>query len=129
MAEQTHPEYGHPGGPPTSNPGWYRGDGGQWRLDPVRRASWFREGQHSLIGGLTAALPYAAYWWGDLPLVAAALVAQLLGVTLFLAYEVTEGWRIRDWAYRDIGGFMAGMLVVTFCGLAATLLSRHFVTA
>ena len=119
-----------PGGPPTSNPGWYRGDGGQWRLDPVRRASWLREGQHALIGGLTGALPYAAYWWGDLPLVAAALVAQLLAVTLFLAYEVTEGWRIRDWAYRDIGGFMAGMLVVHLLRPRRhPRLSRHFVTA
>ena len=42
----THPEYGKPGGPPTSNPGWYRGDGEQWRLDPVRRPGLMREGIH-----------------------------------------------------------------------------------
>ena len=88
---------------------------------PRGRPSWLREGQHAVVGGLTGALPYAAYWWGDLPLLAAALVAQVLGVGLFLAYEVTEGWRIRDWAYRDIGGFMAGMVAVTVCGLGVTL--------
>ena len=26
----------------------------------------------------------------------------------FLAYEITEGIRIHDWAYRDIGGHLIG---------------------
>ena len=27
---------------------------------------------------------------------------------MFLTYEITEGWRIQDQAYVDIGGFLLG---------------------
>ena len=55
-------------------------------------------------------------------LLAACLVAQALGVVLFLAYEITEGWRIKDWAYRDIGGFMIGMTAAFIGGMVTALL-------
>ena len=38
----------------------------------------------------------------------AMLAMQPVAVLLFIAYEVTEGWRLNDWSYRDIGGFMGG---------------------
>ena len=85
---------------PTDNPGWYRGDGGQWRLDPVRRPKWDREGIHAIAGMFTAGLL-------ALGIVSGAVIF-FIG---FLAYEITEGWRIRDWAYRDIGGYLIGLAI------------------
>ena len=106
------------------NAGAYIGDGGQLRLDPVRRFRWGREGQHALVGALVvvpAALAYAlgsqALWWASMA------VMQPLALVMFLAYEITEGLRINDWAYRDIGGYMAGWLFAmsVFVGLACAL--------
>ncbi len=112
----THPDYDTLGGPPDDNPGWYRGDGGQWRLDPVRKPSLMREGIHALLGAVVAALPFLDALAGvDL---AQLLTAQALITILFLAYEITEGWRIRDWCYRDVGGFLMGFVAVTMGGLA-----------
>ena len=36
----------------------------------------------------------------------------LIAVTYFIAYDITEDRRIRDWAYRDIGGYLAGFTIV-----------------
>ena len=38
---------------------------------------------------------------------------------LFLRYEETEEAEIRDWAYRDIGGYMAGITITGMLGVAA----------
>ena len=111
MSEPIHLEYGEEGGPPTSNPGWYRGDSGQWRLDPVRRPSFWREGQHAILGVFIGLLPFLVHSWGLSAGFEATLVAQVLVTLLFLAYEITEGWRIRDFAYRDIGGYLGGFVV------------------
>ena len=38
----------------------------------------------------------------------ARLTAVLLFAS-FVLYEITEDWRINDWAYRDIQGFLIGL--------------------
>jgi hypothetical protein len=38
----------------------------------------------------------------------------------FMAYELTEDWRIRDCSYIDINGFLAGL-----CVAAVVLLPSH----
>ncbi len=88
--------------------GWYIGDGGQLRRDPVRKLRWDREGIHALVGLFAAVL----LSYADNPALIAGSVMFFVG---FLAYEITEGWRIKDWAYRDIGGYLVGLGV----GLAA----------
>lgn len=119
---KVHPEYGKPGGPPTGNPGWYReAETQQWRLDPARKLRLDREGIHVALGALLGFLPYPALWWGQPELLMAVLLALALSTALFLAYEITEGIRIRDWAYRDIGGFLIGFVVVSVVGLALSL--------
>ena len=85
--------------PPDGNPAWYVGDGLQWRKDPVRTPSIMREGLHALVGLFSAAL------------LAFNPVAAVILFVGFLAYEITEGLRIRDWAYRDIGGYLYGFSV------------------
>ena len=90
------------------NPGSYIGDGGQVRLDPVRQLKWGREGIHFALGLFVALLPLVAVLWGTVGLMWAMLAMQPVAVLLFIAYEVTEGWRLNDWSYRDIGGFMGG---------------------
>ena len=107
------------GGPPTSNPGWYRGDGGQWRLDPVKKATWWREGQHAVLGSVVGLLFLLAAYDRDIAFPAISLASVF--TVLFLAYEITEGWRIRDWAYRDIGGYMTGLLISGFVGILVVL--------
>ena len=31
---------------------------------------------------------------------------------IFIAYEALEGWRIKDWAFRDVFGYFASRLGV-----------------
>ena len=93
------------------NPRSYVGDGGQVRLEPVRQLKWGREGVHFIIGLYCGLLTLAALMWGNRMLLWLAVAMQPVVVILFIAYEVTEGWRIRDWSYRDIGGYMAGWLL------------------
>ena len=85
--------------PPDSNPAWYIGDGFQWRKEPVRTPGIWREGMHTFVGLFNAAL------------LAFNPVAAAIVFVGFLAYEITEGLRIRDWAYRDIGGHLIGFAV------------------
>ena len=59
------------------------------------KTSLYRAGLHAPLGALAARL-------GDIPAV--------LIVVLFLAYEITEDWRIRDHAYIDIKSFMGGYI-------------------
>ena len=110
----------HPGAtrtspPPDENPAWYIGDGGQWRKDPVRRWAWQREGMHAVVGALSGLLIVAALF-GQLPH-GLALGAVGIMFTGFLAYEITEGFRIRDWAYRDVGGWLTGFSLCVFAGV------------
>ena len=110
----------HPGAtrtspPPDGNPAWYIGGGGQWRKDPVGLWAWKREGIHAVLGALSGLLIVAALF-GQLP---QGLALGTVGIMLagFLAYEVTEGLRIRDWAYRDVGGWLAGFSACVFAGV------------
>ena len=92
--------------PPDGNPAWYVGDGFQWRKEPVRAPGVWREGMHAFVGLFNAAL-----------LVFNPVAAVILFIG-FLVYEITEGLRIRDWAYRDIGGHLFGFAagsVVLIC--------------
>ena len=93
--------------PPDGNPAWYVGDGFQWRKEPVRTPGFMREGIHAFVGLFNAAL------------LAFNPVAAAILFVGFLAYEITEGQRIRDWAYRDIGGHLVGFAVgsIVFIGL------------
>ena len=85
------------------------GDGHQFRREPVRRPGVMREGIHALLGGGIGWV----YFLGE------PIMAVLLFIG-FLAYEITEGLRIKDWAYRDIGGALIGLAAVT----AGALLER-----
>ena len=110
----------HPGAtrtspPPDGNPAWYIGGGGQWRKDPVGLWAWKREGIHAVLGVLCGLLIVAALF-GQVPqgLALGTVSIMLAG---FLAYEVTEGLRIRDWAYRDVGGWLTGFSACVFAGV------------
>ena len=108
--------------PPDSNREWYIGDGQQWRKEPVRKQKWDREGVHAGLGLLLGILPFVANQWvSELTII--ALVASVMTLVLFISYEITEGWRVRDWGYRDIGGAAIGYFVATCVGLAAAILA------
>ena len=113
-AVREHPGATRTSPPPDENPAWYIGDGGQWRKDPVGRWTWKREGMHAVLGALAGLLIVAALF-GHLP---ESLALGTVGLMLagFLAYEITEGLRIRDWAYRDVGGWLTGFSVCVFAG-------------
>ena len=117
---KVHPEYGQPSGPPTDNPRWHKGEHGQWRL-PKPSANWQREGQHACLAALVGACPAIAYIFGNLELLILTLVGQVMVGILFLAYEITEGWRLRDFAYRDVGGYLAGSVAALVIGLGVIL--------
>ena len=104
----------------------YLGDGGQLRVDPVRKPKWDREGIHAGIGLFIALWPLAVLFWGTDILLWAALAMQPVAMLLFLAYEITEGWRINDWSYRDIGGYMAGWFMGISIFLMGGILQWHF---
>ncbi|MBM3156450.1 MAG: hypothetical protein FJ004_04110 [Chloroflexi bacterium] len=63
--------------------------------------TFYRAGLHAPLGALAAYL-------GDVP--------QVVLVILFLAYEISEDWRIKDHAYIDIKSFMVGY-VATLIGV------------
>ena len=73
----------------------------------MRTPGVMREGIHAFVGLFNAAL------------LAFNPVAAAILFVGFLAYEITEGQRIRDWAYRDIGGHLVGFAVgsIVFIGL------------
>ena len=94
------------------NPAAYIGDGGQLRLEPVRKLAWGREGMHFILGLVVAGMVSISYLFGSRDLVYHMVyLVQPLMMVLFICYEVTEGLRINDWAYRDIGGYMGGWIV------------------
>ena len=96
--------------PPDSGPAWWW-TGKQWRKNPPRKPSIDREGIHLLIGLFFAALPWIAQDFGFTLAFWGLMAVQGMAIVLFLAYEITEGWRIKDWAYRDIGGFFIGAAI------------------
>ena len=73
---------------------------------------WDRQGTHAGFGGvigLTWLVPLlAGNIWLILALIASVAVFQTIATVVFLTYEITEGWRIQDQAYVDIGGFLLG---------------------
>ncbi len=82
--------------------------GVRWRAMPARQIRWDREGIHGAVGLVFGVLFALALLTGDGFLLASAAVGQAIVLTLFLAYELSEGDRIRDFAYRDIGGYVVG---------------------
>jgi hypothetical protein len=107
----------HP--PKDSSPAWYiegHGHRIRWRKEPERGWSITREGMHMGIGAVVGALLVLTLFGVPLP---AVLAVQALVTVLFLAYEITEGIRILDMAYRDIGGYLTGFLVASIAALAS----------
>lgn len=107
----------HP--PKDSSPAWYvEGEGHRirWRKEPERSWSFTREGMHMGVGAIVGALlmltQFSIPW-------SAVLGVQAIVTLLFLAYEITEGIRILDMAYRDIGGYLTGFLVTSIASLTA----------
>ena len=94
--------------PPNGNPDWWF-TGRVWRREPARKMSLDREGVHGAFGFLMGTL--MALSLATDTLIWGILGVQAITLVLFLSYEITEGLRIRDWAYRDIGGYLIGWLV------------------
>jgi hypothetical protein len=60
--------------------------------------SLYRALLHAILGGFAA---WAAHVW----------IYGLVIIICFLAYELSEDWRIKDHAYIDIRGFLAGFVL------------------
>ena len=70
------------------------------RVYAEEQKQWDREGTHSLLGALVT------YLYLD-----GSSLELLLTVTgLFLLYEIREHVKINDWAWRDIGGYLTGIV-------------------
>ena len=103
--------------------------GKYWREDPPRSWATDREGIHFVMGlGMILPIPLllmfiawglgrlvdgaggmpAHYYWA---IMAAWAVAFVVVTHVFLRYEETEDDDIHDRAYRDIGGYMVGLMV------------------
>lgn len=95
-----------------SGSGWYRGKFGQWRRSARVPLLWDRQGIHALLGALVAAM---LFWGGDYRFA----VASGSLTALFIAYEVAEGWRIKDWAWVDIAGYIKGFAPVSVAAFVA----------
>lgn len=87
--------------PEKANSLLYIGEGGQWRLEPVRKPNIMREGMHIGVGAFNALL------------MAESPVHGVAFASGFALYEITEGLRLRDWAYRDLGGHLVGFAIVS----------------
>ena len=94
--------------PPNGNPDWWF-TGRAWRREPARKMSLDREGIHA-AKGLLMGLMVGAALIVDAGIWVALAISALVWIR-FLAYEVTEGMRIRDWAYRDLGGELIGFML------------------
>ena len=96
--------------PPPPGAGWRIGDAGQWRRDPVRKFAWGREGQHFALGLLLAIVSASGIIFEELHIAYGLAIGAQVKIG-FIVYEISEGWRIRDQAYRDIGPAFVGYLV------------------
>ena len=110
--------------PPPPGSGWRIGDAGQWRRDPVRAFRWGREGQHFALG-IMLALISALGMYFDAVHIAYGIAASAKILVAFLTYEISEGWRIRDQAYRDIGPAFVGYLVGALLAAIGAILYAH----
>ena len=120
--------------PPGPSEDYYIGEGGQQRLEPVRGVNPMREGIHAVLGfgvvAVSAGLA-TAFGWAfkrsqddfEAPVLLAIAVSYIC-TWLFLRYEETEGQRIRDWAYRDIGGYLVGWLAGAAIAALALVIAR-----
>lgn len=59
-----------------------------------------------------------ARFWMHVPLGIVTMLAVLVSpvaagllTATFLAYETLEDWRLHDWSYIDVEGYMAGLVV------------------
>ena len=107
------------------NPGAYIGDGGQLRLDPVRKPKWDREFIHGFLGLLVGLFALVGMLWGTSTMFWGSIATGAVITFLFLAYEITEGLRINDWAYRDIGGYLTGYTIATASWVIAGAWMHH----
>ena len=83
----------------------FKGYWGQVRTSAKLVWRWDRQGQHAIMGfGVTAGA--VALSKVVPPEMAAAVYLGF--VAMFLSYEITESWRIGDWAWPDIYGAMIG---------------------
>ena len=103
------------------------GEGHQFRYEPVRHLTWDREGTHGVQGAICGVLP----WIGPLAISIGILnggvfhmgmalamflcfgvgsVGAWLCTKLFITYQGFERESINDFSYRDIGGFLTGMM-------------------
>ena len=117
---ETHPEYGDARWTlprQTQDGTGEREASGAWTLSRRQRGG--GRGQHAVLGGVVGLLFPLATYYRDIAFPAISLASVF--TVLFLAYEITEGWRIRDWAYRDIGGYMTGLLISGFVGILVSI--------
>lgn len=70
---------------------------GQLRYAAPRGFRWDREGIHAPVGAAVAGLLWRRY-----------RDEAFVALVLFLAYEISEGYRIKDGAFRDIGAAAFG---------------------
>lgn len=113
--------------PPNHNPAWYIGAALQWRKEPVRRLGFMREWLHAAVGFATGVIPFIPLWLAPQvwPLVVFGGLFTALGVHLFLRYEEVEEIEIKDWAYRDIGGYANGLAIASGgCAVATAALYK-----
>ena len=114
---QVHPHFGQPDGPPGPSPEWRQDpDSGTWRLPAEHGWRWDRQGIHGLMGGAVALFPWLPFWFtpnwiAAVSGMAIGVIAMAVATHIFLRYEETEDARIRDHAYRDIGGYMNGFIL------------------
>ena len=87
----------------------------RWRIEPARQPSLFREYMHAVLGLAVGGFGVFGLFVGG-PLLIFALAINGLAMVKFLAYEITEGLRLTDDAYRDIGGEKVGWLLSVIPG-------------
>ena len=125
-----HPDAARAADPPNASGQWFIGDMGQWRIEPFRGVGLMRELLHMLPGAISVLPLYGIFWAAHYGLsqyltglLAGAIAIYIVGFAAFVLYETTEGLRIRDMAYRDIGGWMVGNMIGGYIGIAATLIA------
>lgn len=112
--------------PPDKNPMWYISEESlDWRKEPIRVPSLFREWMHGVLGFIITLMPLVAYGFGYKLVALPLLVLAGLYMYVFLQYEKTEEVRIKDNAYRDIGGFMAGVMGAMAVALTWAVSKSH----
>lgn len=91
------------------DPSFYDAGLGTRRRNPLREFRWDRQGIH-LAMGLPVGLSFLLCQLLGNDWAIPIAIAQAVVMVGFLAYEITEGWRIKDQAYVDIGGYLGGYM-------------------